>query len=132
MNAIYAGPQSEAVKILAPFINNNPIRSNISTIPYTSVNSAPLFGQGDNPVCQGAGVDNLPLNNYALGLKEIDSSTFTTWFADVADFYQANPGLQRISMTLQRLATQAVLAVPDNDTAYGHRQIAAHLYVLIS
>lgn len=127
MNAIYAGPQSEAEGILAPFINNNPIASNISMIPYTSVNSAPLFGRGDSPVCQGAGFDNLPLNNYALGLNQINSSTFITWFADVADFYRANPGLQRISMTLQRLATQAVLAVPDSETAYGHRHISAHL-----
>ncbi|KAG0646385.1 FAD-linked oxidoreductase [Hyphodiscus hymeniophilus] len=127
MNAIYAGPQAEAEKILAPFINNNPIQSNISMIPYTSVNSAPLFGKGDSPICQGTGADNLPLNNYALGLKQIDSDTFTNWFADVADFYHANPGLQTISLTIQRLATQAVLAVPDISTAYGHREIIAHL-----
>jgi hypothetical protein len=127
MNAVYAGPQSEAEKILAPFINNNPIRSNISTVPYANVNSAALFGQGDPPLCQGTGADNLPLNNYALGLKQINSDTFTTWFSTVAAFYQANPALQRVSLTLQRLATQAVLAVPDNDTAYGHREISTHL-----
>ncbi|KAI9872699.1 MAG: hypothetical protein M1830_001294, partial [Pleopsidium flavum] len=126
-NAVYAGPQAEGLAYLAPFFANNPLLTNVSMVPYSGLNRATFFGHGDSGVCQGAGAENLPLNLYGLGLKQTDPATFSAYYAQLADFYRANPPLQAIMTLIQRFGTQAVLAVPDNSTSYGNRAISTHL-----
>lgn len=96
-------------------------------VPYHQINRAAFFGTGDAAQCEGPGFDGLPLNIYGLGLKRTDTATFSTYFSNLAAFYTANPSLRGISTTIQRFGTTAPLAVPDSETAYGHRDIITHL-----
>lgn len=128
-NAVYAGPQAEGEAYLAPFFKNNPLVTQVTMVPWAGINRAAFFGRADSSVCQGPGADNLPLNMYGLGLKQTDPATFSAYYAQLADFYRANPPLQSIMTLVQRFPTQAVLAVPDDSTSYGNRAISTHLYV---
>ena len=96
-------------------------------VPYHEVNRAAFFGKGDAAQCEGAGFDGLPLNIYGMGLKRTDTVTFSTYFENLAAFYTENPSLRGVSTTIQRFATNAPLAVPYSETAYGHRDIITHL-----
>jgi len=67
-------------------------------------------------------------NLYGLGIKSYNLDTFETFFADWDAFLQANPETQEGSLFyMEAFPTQAVRAVPNNATAYPHRDILAHV-----
>lgn len=76
-----------------------------------------FFGK-DNGACK----PNQHINIYTLGLKQIDPPTFESFFANLTDFWEANPDFQG-RWLLQRYPNHAVQAVSDDETAYGFRDI---------
>ena len=74
----------------------------------------------------GACTPNQHINIYTLGLKVIDPKTFESFFASLNDFWVANPDFQG-RLLLQRFPNQAVQAIPDAETAYGHRDVKTYM-----
>lgn len=103
-------------------------------VKYGAINNAAFFGLGDSQDCAGAVATQRPFSDWGLGLKQVVVAQFEAWFTMVNNFYLANPALRTISTTLQRFPTNAVLAQPQNTTAYpeSHREIILHVYVPIA
>ncbi|KAL9639610.1 MAG: hypothetical protein Q9204_001020 [Flavoplaca sp. TL-2023a] len=118
INAIYYGPQEEGEPYMQAFKSLQPTMSNISMVPADDIMDAAFFrsfGQ-DNGAC----TPNQHINIYSMALKQVHTPTFESFFASLVDFWEAYPGFQG-RWLLQRYATTGPLAVPDAETAYGHR-----------
>ncbi len=80
-----------------------------------------FFGN-DNGAC----VPNQHINIYTVGLKQIHPPVFESFFANLTDFWVANPDFQG-RLLLQRYPNQALQAVPDAETAYAYRDIKTYM-----
>ena len=121
-NAVYAGPQKAGIPLIQPILNLHPTVQNISMIPWKDVTAQSLFN-GDPLACTKGGLHNL----YGMGLKTFDVATFKKFTADFTNFFYKFPGARNSFFFLEHFPTQAVLAVPDDATAYPHRDISSHL-----
>ncbi|KAI4144670.1 MAG: hypothetical protein LQ341_002600 [Variospora aurantia] len=117
INAVFFGPLEEGEPHLASLKALGPSRSNIGMPSSTS--SVKTM----EPVHP-----NQHINIYTLGLKRIDPPTFESFFAKLDVFWQVNPDFQG-RLLLQRFPNQAVQAVPDDDTAYGHRDVKTYMNI---
>lgn len=123
MNANYFGPQDEGLSYLSPFIALNPVQSSIAMVPWTEVISTSYFGFDSRACAPGQHV-----NVYSMGLKQTEVSTFETFLANLLDFSNQQQDIHAV-FVIHRWPTQAVLEVPDRETAYPHRQLKMHVYV---
>ncbi|KAI9879288.1 MAG: hypothetical protein M1830_009018 [Pleopsidium flavum] len=121
INANFYGPKEEGLSYLRPFFALNPIRSSIEMVPWSEVISTSYFGF-DSTAC----VDGQYVNAYSIGLKCTEVSTFESFFAELSDFSRQHPNIHS-NLVIHRFPTQAVLAVPDSETAYPHRQLKMHV-----
>lgn len=64
---------------------------------------------------------------WSIGIKQWDVPTHVAQFTSWVDLITENPGLNASSYWIEFFPTQAVEAVPDDETAYPHRDIAAHM-----
>ncbi|OCL02959.1 FAD-binding domain-containing protein [Glonium stellatum] len=123
INAVYAGPLSEGTALIQPILSANPIRQNITMVPWGSYINATFWGAG-----QFGCPKRFNANVYGGSVKTYDIPTFQKFFSDWNGFLKANPAAQEQSVFfIETFPTQAVRAVPDNTTAYPHRDITAHL-----
>ena len=124
LNAIYFGPQEEAEPLLQPFWDLKPTMSNISLVgqdQYFDAAFFNFFGQ-DNGAC----TPNQHINIFTVGLKQTHLPTFESFYANLTDFWIANPGYQG-RWLMQRYPTQALQAVPDEATAYAYRDVQMYM-----
>ena len=92
-------------------------------VPWNKLYASLFFG-ADVSSC----LDNQHLNAGGQGLKQTDVATFESFFADLTDFYRQHPQITGAWVS-SRFPNQAVMAVPDDETAYAYRDIKTHLYV---
>ncbi|KAI4161931.1 MAG: hypothetical protein LQ342_004497 [Letrouitia transgressa] len=121
INAVYYGPKAQGIRLLEPFVALKPIQSNVSIVPWKQELDAAFFG-----ATNGACVRRNRVNIYSLGLKRTDVATWTSHLNALADFYVKYPAYQG-RLLAERFPTQGVLAVPDAQTAYPHRQVKIQL-----
>ena len=123
INALFHGPEAQAKPYLDRFDKIPHILSNVTSIPWSQELDAAFFGSTN-----GACVRRNNVNIYSLALKRTDSATWESHFADLAAFYKQYPEYQGRFLA-ERYPTQAVLAVPDTDTAYPYREAKWQLCV---
>lgn len=92
-------------------------------VPWNKLYTALFFGT-DRTSC----LDNQHLSTAGVGLRQIDVATFESFFTDLTDFYRQHPEING-AFVASRYPTQAVVGVPDEQTAYSYRDIKTHLYV---
>ncbi|KAL3461912.1 hypothetical protein BJX64DRAFT_299902 [Aspergillus heterothallicus] len=126
VNAIYYGPQSDGEPLVQPFIDLNPTMSNISTVTSRQLMDAAFFSffGGNNGAC----IPNQHINIYTVGLKQIHTRTFESFFNDLDGFWREYPDYQG-RLLLQRYANDAVIDIPDEDSAYGQRQVRTFMNI---
>lgn len=126
LNAVYFGPQAHGEPYLSPFKALNPLRSNISMVPNNALMDAAFFnffGQ-DNGAC----TPNQHINIYTVGLLKTHPPAFEQFFANLTDFWIANPDFQG-RLLLQRFPNQAVTAVPQDETSYPWRAVKTYMNI---
>ncbi|KAI4224138.1 MAG: hypothetical protein L6R36_004894 [Xanthoria steineri] len=121
VNAIFYGTEAQAKAHLDPFLAIQPILSNVSSVPWNKQLDAAFFG-----ATNGACVRRNRVNIYSLALKQTDVATWTAHFDALAEFYLQYPEYQGRFLA-ERYPTQAVLAVPEDGTAYAYRQAKIQL-----
>jgi hypothetical protein len=62
-----------------------------------------------------------------MGVKTLDEATFKKFTADFTSFFYQFPVARGSLFFLEFFPTQAVMAVPDDATAYPHRDITGQL-----
>jgi FAD/FMN-containing dehydrogenase len=73
VNAVYAGPKEEGKEYLHPLLDSTPIRSNLTMVPWSNVNSATFFGlEPPDAPCPTNSIHNV----YGGAVKQFDISTF--------------------------------------------------------
>ncbi|KAI0882108.1 FAD-binding domain-containing protein [Annulohypoxylon maeteangense] len=110
---IYCGPGSEAFQIIAPFLDLKPPNLRMSSVLYSQV-------QHTIPI----GAETPPGRIYDLSSANIRRFAVDTWkstFNKFDAFCKANPDARASSITLQTYSNEAVVAVPNDDTAYPWR-----------
>ena len=93
--------------------------------PWNKLYAALFFGV-DSTACK----DNQYLSAAGQGLKQTDVAAYETFFGDMTNFLRQHKEIAG-SFVATRFPNQAVLAVPDDETAYPYRDIKTHLYVII-
>lgn len=92
-------------------------------VPWNKLYAALFYGT-DVTSC----LNNQHVNSGGQGLRQTDVATYESFFADLTDFYRQNPEIGG-AFIASRFPNQAVLAIPDEETAYPYRDIKTHLYV---
>lgn len=118
LSAVYIGPQSEGLKLIKPFLDIKPLAQNISVLPWNHLLGAASFGS-DQQTCQKGGTHSI----YSVGLKQFNIDTFTSIFKELSDFYMTHPAATGSTIGIEYFPNQAVLAVPNEATAYPWRSI---------
>lgn len=124
VTALYFGPQEEVMPYLTTIINAHPVRTNISMVPWNELFYSIAFG--GNPIdCE----TNQYINLYTAGMKQNNAATYESVFGQVAEFFEETPTYHGV-LRFERFPQQAVLAVPDGETAYPWRQTKTNMYVI--
>jgi hypothetical protein len=121
VNANYFGNQTEGLKYLQPFIDIKPVLSNVQMVPWTNVINSSYFGLDGGACNYGQYV-----NAYTLGAKQTNVTTLSNFLRSYLNYALQNPTV-RPSFVIHRWPQQAVLAVPDDETAYPYRDLKMHL-----
>lgn len=64
---------------------------------------------------------------YSLGIDQIDVPTHISVLNKMVEFYEMTPGGRGSTLEIEFFPTQAVLAVPDAETAYPWRSFKANM-----
>ncbi|KAM0815816.1 putative FAD-binding PCMH-type domain-containing protein [Seiridium cardinale] len=68
------------------------------------------------------------INMYSIAARKTDASALETFANDLSDLSRTNNNVTT-SLVVHRFATQAVLRVPDEDSAYPYRNVQMHMQV---
>ncbi|PVH94492.1 FAD-binding domain-containing protein [Periconia macrospinosa] len=123
LSVVYVGPLETGKTYLKPLLESiTPTLQNVTSIPWDQVSSQSFFASASSSCVKG-----INRNVYGAGVRNFDVPTFDNFFAKIGDFYQRYPGAAGTVFFIERFATQGVQAVPDDATAYPHRDINTHL-----
>ncbi|GLA17557.1 hypothetical protein AnigIFM62618_004699 [Aspergillus niger] len=124
VNAIYYGPEEQALELLSPFTSLTPIMSRSVTVPWNALLDTTFFGLAAQE--GGACAKNQAVNIYSIGLNHTDVPAWESYMEQLLQFYHQNPTYDG-RFLVQRYSTQGALSTLDSDTAYPHRQIKMHI-----
>lgn len=96
-------------------------------VPWRYITSASFFGA--EPLSPSSCVTGNNRNLYGGSIKSYHIATWNKFFADLQAFYASNLNAQSSIFFIQQFSKDVVQAVPDDATAYPHRDITAHLFV---
>lgn len=95
-----------------------PAVQNITVLPWSQINNDTSGGSGV-AVCVKGGIHSV----FTLGLKNFDVATWISVFKQFSDLVTATPDAGESSILIEFFPNQAVLAVPNEATAYPWRDI---------
>lgn len=123
VNVNFAGPKRDFERHFARLQNLKPVRSELLEVPWPKVFSTSYFGIEDTKACGR----NQLVNMRSVGAAATNAKALTQFLDELEDFNAAMPDVVT-AMVVHRFATDAVLRVPDSDSAYPYRSIKLHLY----
>ncbi|KAE8146574.1 hypothetical protein BDV25DRAFT_162207 [Aspergillus avenaceus] len=118
----YYGERSDIESYIKPFQDLEPTKSNFTSVPLPKLYSA-LFFANTGVAC----TKNNHLFSGGAAVREIDVDTFVEYTNRFASFWPQYPGVSP-ALVISRFPNDAVVAVPDDETAYPYRDIKTHLY----
>ncbi|KAG4025711.1 hypothetical protein MFRU_052g00300 [Monilinia fructicola] len=120
----WIGSMQEALNIFAPFISLQPIQQNITQIPWYDLYDN--ISAGDSKmICEGGTNTSI----WAANLYSIDIPTFLQTFQDLAKFYSAYPDSRTSIWDIEKFANPITLSIPDDETAYPHRNTTIYTFL---
>lgn len=122
LNVNYYGPRDEVKKYLDMFQGLQPLKSEVLNVPWTKVFETSYFGVDDTKAC-GRGQH---INMYSVAARKTDAPALSAFVENLAKFSQNNKEITT-SFVVHRFATQAVMQVPDEESAYAYRDVTMHL-----
>jgi hypothetical protein len=121
-NLNYYGPMHEVEAYLNQFTHLEPLRSEVLTVPWNHVFETSYFGVDDSKACGR----RQHINMYSVAADETNATALAEVVNDLASFQQTHADIV-ISLIVHRFATQSVLQVPDDSTAYPYRKAKMHM-----
>ena len=127
VNTNYFGPVEDGMPYLSSLIALGPLRTEILTVPWNRVIPTSYFGLDKKRACKKGQY----INMYSIGRNRTDIAIYESFVGELTDFSLQHPDIVN-AFVIHRCPTQAVLAVPDEATAYPHRHLNMHMYVSLS
>ncbi|KAK1778306.1 hypothetical protein QBC45DRAFT_328750 [Copromyces sp. CBS 386.78] len=125
ISSTYAGgSEAEARRWMQPLLRLNPWYTDIKPIPWKRMSTDTTLGL-DKEVCANSQIYDV----YGVNLRRHDANTWVKTFNKLAKFWNEQPAAQSSVIVLETWPNQAVVAVPDSQTAYPWRD--ATTYVMI-
>ncbi|KAI9665342.1 MAG: hypothetical protein M1831_001779 [Alyxoria varia] len=125
VTALYEGPEAEGRKAIEPLTKNNPLRSNITIVPWNLANNVSAFGGFVGPACE----KGTKVNTYSVGTQRIDTATLEKQFANMTQVYKEQPKARiETAVYLEQWPIQALLAAPANSTSFHDRRTSTRIY----
>lgn len=122
-NAVYAGPEAQGRAAVQVFLDQNPLVSNITDVPWNKLIDTVGFGFTGPAICKRG----KRRSQWVVGVEKIDVDTYTQAASIFQDMITRYPATVDSSIDVQLLPTQGILAVPDDETAYPWRKLIAHV-----
>ncbi|GLI81488.1 hypothetical protein PoHVEF18_009869 [Penicillium ochrochloron] len=122
-NAVYAGPEAEGRAAVQFLLDQNPLVSNITTVPWNNLLDTVGFGFTGPAICMRGN----RRSQWVIGVNRLDPDAYTTASGIFQDMITRYPATLDSSIDVQLLPTQGIIAVPDNETAYPWRSLIAHV-----
>ena len=122
VNANFYGYLGKAEKYLAPFVALGPLRQEHLIVPWPQVFSTSYFGIDDTKACSR----NQHVNMYSIGATRTDAEAMSAFMHEILAMSRRNPDVAT-TFVVHRFPTQAVLHVPNDDSAYPYRDLKMHM-----
>lgn len=107
---------------MAPVTALNPPFANIQVVTTNRL-IATAGGGFDNGLC----LKNLSRNFYSVNLRNLSAPTYQTTFEKMAKYFDEYPDSRSTAIDLETFPNQAMVAVPDDATAYPYRDSIAYM-----
>lgn len=127
LNAVYAGPKEEGLKLLQPLLDLPVLEKNITQVTWDVLAASAAFGES-----AGSCVPGTRSQYSGLGIAQWDVPTHMKVFDQWINLVQNYPAANSSIYWVEFFPNQAIIAVPDKETAYPHRNIRAHVYAISS
>nr|QPI71215.1 FAD-linked oxidoreductase [Ovatospora brasiliensis] len=121
LSSFYFGPESAAAAYNQPFLDLGPTVQRVQTVPWNKLISTMRFG-GDTQACIKGRLQSV----YGSNLYSFDPANFQRTFADMSDFFAANPNLRNSMFVAELFPPANTVTVPDGETAYPFRNTTAY------
>ncbi|KAJ4303141.1 hypothetical protein N0V90_002033 [Kalmusia sp. IMI 367209] len=119
---VYAGPEETGLEAMAPILDLGPfIFKNVSELAWNQVSTGSMF-QIDAGICANSQIFDI----YGFNLKTFDAPTMSSSLQKMADFYDEQPNARGSAIVLETWPNEAVIAVPDDATAYPWRDATTY------
>ena len=116
------GSEEEGRKVIAPVLALNASSTDIKEVTWSD--EIETGAQGINArLCQ----PNLSRNPFSANLRQLTASTFQASFEKMADFFDRYPSARSTAIDIETFPNQAMLAVPDDATAYPFRDTVGYM-----
>ncbi|KAJ2976040.1 hypothetical protein NUW58_g297 [Xylaria curta] len=122
VNVNFFGSVNSATRHLKPLFRLRPLRSEVLNVHWPAVFRTSYFGIEDTKACSR----NQHVNMRSIGARSTNPKAWLKFLRELKSFSGAHPDIGA-SMVIHRFATQRVLRVTDEDSAYPHRQLKMHI-----
>lgn len=119
---MYAGSEEEGRKVIAPVLALNASTAEIKEVAWSDEIETAALGINAR-LCQ----TNLSHNPFSANLRNLTASTFQASFEKMAEFFDQYPSARSTAIDIETFPNQAMLAVPDEDTAYPFRDTVGYM-----
>ena len=113
--------------LIKPFLDLQPAVQVIHTLPWNRLVDEAGFALG-GPIC----IDGVPHSRFSAGVKNLSAASTVRTFSAYAEMYEKYPETQGSSLQIELFPNKAVVAVPNDATAYPWRDIEAHIMIDMS
>ncbi|KAJ0418289.1 hypothetical protein BJY00DRAFT_325145 [Aspergillus carlsbadensis] len=126
VSAVYHGPRDEALAVLDPIIQSDPgpLVMNISEIPWNRLNAETGFAQ-DAQICVKGSIWSIQ----GLNIRDRNAGTYGEVFETLSAFYAEYPAGRGLGVAFEGWPNEAVVAVPDEETAFPWRD--TQIYTMV-
>jgi hypothetical protein len=121
-NWVYAGPEKEARKAMAPIFNLDPPTAAVSVVPWKDLVTTAGFNL-DPVFCEANAIRSI----YTTNVRKLSAKTYQTAFDKISRFFDDHPAGRGSSLELEIFPNQATVAVPDDATAYPWRDALGNM-----
>ncbi|KAL4968647.1 FAD-binding oxidoreductase [Aspergillus stella-maris] len=122
VTAVYQGSQSEALSLLAPILDLGPKVRNVTESTWNRLSGIATFGS-DDVICEPGN----ELDVHAVNIRRRDAESFIRVFEMMDRFYADVPDGRGSGIAIEGWGNAAVLAVPDDETAYPWRDTEVYV-----
>lgn len=119
-NIVYAGPEDEGRKAMAPFLDLETTTQDVYTVAWNELAGKALFGLSSQLCTKGA-----PHSTYGINVREVSAAAYTRAFNAMDALYSATPAAQGSAFSIEVFSNAGPMAVADDETAYPWRDSSA-------